>query len=75
VSSYFAGLGVFVEQGLLDAALIEDLMGETIIDYWNVVEPFMLNLRKNNPRAGEKIEYLYDMMKNRHGIGFQATLN
>ncbi len=66
VGSYFGGLGVFVEQGLLDPTMIDDLMGEYIIAYWEKIAPAVREIRRHgNPRYGDKIEYLYTIMKQR----------
>jgi hypothetical protein len=66
---FFGALGVFVEQGLLDAALIDDLMGEYIVNVWERLLPMVNEFRKVNPRQGDKFEYLYDLMKQRGAVG------
>ncbi|MCW4040718.1 MAG: hypothetical protein NWE83_08210 [Candidatus Bathyarchaeota archaeon] len=39
IGSYFGGLGVYVERGLIDPTMIDDLMGEYIIAYWDKLTP------------------------------------
>lgn len=65
VGSYFAGVGVLLEQRLLDPKMIDDLMSESIIAYWEKIKPLMPEWRKINPKEGDSIEYLYNVMKQR----------
>jgi hypothetical protein len=56
LGSYFGGLGVYVERGLVDPTMIDDLMGEYIIAYWEKLEQLVMDARKTvNPRQGDKI--------------------
>ena len=74
LGSYFGGLGVFVERGLVDPAMVDDLMGEYIIDYWEKLEPMVIELRESvNPRQGDKVEYLYKVMKQREQRAIIST--
>lgn len=52
-----------------DAALIDDLMGEYIVDLWERLLPMVNEFRKVNPRQADKFEYLYDQMIQRRTVG------
>lgn len=46
--------------------LIDDLMGEYVIDYREIIAPAVMeNQRQANPRYSDKIEYLHYVMKQR----------
>jgi hypothetical protein len=70
IGTFFEGLGVFVKKGLLDAALVDDMMSVYVITWWETFEPFIMGVRKMRslPTFYEHVEYLYSVV---HGIWLQ----
>ena len=64
VFEYFHGVSVMVEQGLIDAHLIYELMSGPILRYWQKVEPLLKERRKHLdfPDAIDSVEYLAQKM-------------
>lgn len=60
---------MLVEQGLVDLSMIDDLMGEYIVDYGEQLIPLIVEFWKTNPWQGDKVEYLYNLIKQRHALG------
>jgi hypothetical protein len=67
LSTFFEGLGVLVAKGLIDISLIEDLLSQRVIWYWEHMKPIMLEARRrlNDPTQYDHVEYLYNEMKRR----------
>lgn len=64
VFNYYEGIGVLVEEGLLDVELVANMMGGNIIPLWEKYSPLILEARKRrNPRVYDKTEYLYDRLR------------
>jgi hypothetical protein len=64
-------MGVLVMKGLVDIALIEDLLSERVIWYWEqALEPIIGEIRKmtNDPTQADHVEYLYHEMKHRQQL-------
>jgi hypothetical protein len=69
VGSYFGGVGVLLQRGLVDANMVSDLMGEYVIRYWKRATPVISELRKTDPQTSEGIETLYNAMTQYYHIG------
>jgi len=67
--AYFEGIGVLVEEKLIDPRLVANLMSGNIILFWEKYGPFLLEYRRrrNSPREWNKTEYLYGEMKKIRG--------
>jgi hypothetical protein len=68
---FFEGLGVLVKKGLLTIDLVEDLMSQRVIWYWeNKASLVVDDLRTltNDPTQYDHIEYLYHEMKHRQRL-------
>ena len=65
VFNYYEGIGVLVEEGLLDVELVAKLMSGHIIPLWEKYSPLILEARKQRgtPRVDDKTEYLYNMLR------------
>lgn len=65
VGSFFEGLGVLVKRGLVNSALVDDLMSGHTLMSWEKMEPVYLEARRrwNWPQIGEWWEYLYNEIK------------
>ena len=61
----FEGIGVLVKRGLIDPAMVDDMMSGFIISYWEKQRPLSLEVRRrrNYPQYAEWIEYLYNVIK------------
>ena len=71
VLAYFEGLGVFVEQGLIDIELVSRLGSTNIINCWEKFGPVFeeYTRRTGNPYAYDYLEWLYNELKDkRHKI-------
>jgi hypothetical protein len=69
--TFFEGLGVLVKKELIDITLIEDLLSERIIWYWEkALEPVLEDIRKlaNDPTQADHVEYLYHELKHRQRL-------
>jgi hypothetical protein len=67
VGNYFKGVGVLVQEKMIDVRLVEKLMGEPFLKYWEKCEPIIREFRKDYklPKAWESAEYLYNETKKR----------
>ena len=65
VGVYFEGVGVLLKQELIDVQTVADLLGTTILAWWDKIGPLMKEYRVtlNQPRAYLYAEYLYDQIK------------
>jgi hypothetical protein len=67
VGNYFKGVGVLVDEKMIDIKLVEKLMGEPFLKYWEKCEPTIKEFRKEHkmPKAWENAEHLYNELKKR----------
>jgi hypothetical protein len=65
VGSFFEGIGVLVKRGLVNPALVDDLMSGHTLMSWEKMEPVYLEIRRrwNWPQIAEWWEYLYNEIK------------
>jgi hypothetical protein len=65
VNTYFTGIGVLVKRGLIDKELVNDLMGDIVVRFWEKNEDYIYFIRelRDWPTLGEHFEYLYGVMK------------
>ena len=65
VGSFFEGIGVLVKRGLVNPALVDDLMSGHTLMSWEKMEPVYFELRRrwNWPQIAEWWEYLYNEIK------------
>ena len=65
VGNFFKGAGVLVEQRMIDVRLVDKLMGELFLRYWEKCQPIVMEFRKEYKyrRAWEMAEYLYTELK------------
>lgn len=63
----FEEAGVLLSKKLVDADLIDQLMGESILSIWTNLRPLIEEARKrlNRPRVWTNFEYLYNEIKKR----------
>ena len=70
------GIGVLVEQRLIDIELVDRLLHNTTIYFWEKMRPIFTDSRKRQPPDHQPLydsaEYLYNMIKQR---AQQATLS
>ena len=67
VGNFFKGVGVLVEQKMIDVRLVDKLMGELFLRYWEKCHPIVSEFRKEYKyrRAWQMAEYLYTELKRR----------
>lgn len=67
MSEFFEGIGVLVKRELIDVDVVEDLLANRIIWWWEFFGPISEGARKivNDPKLHDHIEYLYHIMKQR----------
>lgn len=67
VGNFFKGVGVLVNEKLIDTKLVEKLMSALFLRYWEKCEPIVKEFRKdyNFPKAWETAEYLANELKKR----------
>ncbi len=67
VAGYFEGIGLLVNEKLLDISLVEKLLSTHLIYFWEKFEFLSIRLRRdfNNPLLDEWKEYLYTEIKKR----------
>jgi len=60
VGIFFEGLGVYVHRGLIDVTMVDDLMSEAIISFWDKSKSLVYETRTraNLPQYAEWLEYL-----------------
>jgi hypothetical protein len=73
MTEFFEGIGVLVKRHLIDVDLVEDLLANRIIWWWNTQGDLFLEARKvlGDPKLYNDTEYLYNSMIQRQ----QATLS
>jgi hypothetical protein len=67
VGNYFKGVGVLMDEKLIDVRLVEKLMGEPILHYWEKCGPVIKEFRRDYkfPKSFFWFEHLYNEMKKR----------
>jgi len=62
VGSYFDGIGVLVRRGHVDIGMVNDLIGNALIDVWEQFGPVFLAVRtrNSNPYIYTDYEWLYE---------------
>jgi hypothetical protein len=65
VGIYFEGVGVLLKHGFINVQMVVDLLGTTVLTWWDKMRPYMIEyrVRLNNPRAYMYAEYLYEQVK------------
>jgi hypothetical protein len=65
LAQFFNGIGVLVKRKLIDIALVEDLLSQRVIWWWEMYRPICLGAREvtDDPEMYENMEYLYNAMK------------
>jgi hypothetical protein len=67
MSEFFEGIAVLVKRGLIDVDVVEDLLANRIIWWWDFFGPISEDARKivNDQKLHDHTEYLYNIMKQR----------
>lgn len=67
VAGYFEGIGLMVNEKLIDISLVENLMSTHIIIFWEKINPLSIEFRRdfNRPQIDVWKEYLYNEVKKR----------
>jgi hypothetical protein len=65
LGDYFECLVAFAKRGLIDVALVDDLISGYVIKHWEKMASIYVEYRKryNSPVTGEHVEYLYNEVK------------
>jgi len=65
VGVYYEGIGVLLKNGFIDAQPVADLLGTTVISFWEKVATLIMEWRVRNrdPRGYLYVEYLYNQIK------------
>lgn len=75
-ATFYEGVGVLVEQGLIDINLVDRLLHNTIIYFWEHMGPILTEMRTDQSIEEQpyydSAEYLYNLIKRRHS---QITIN
>ncbi|MGD0805834.1 MAG: hypothetical protein ABSA11_17365 [Candidatus Bathyarchaeia archaeon] len=73
---YFEGIGVLVSRGLLSTELVADILGGTLVSYWNKQCEYIkgFRVRAEYPQYGEYSEYLYNEIMRIRGSGFSPKI-
>ena len=61
------GVGVLVKRELIDLSLVDELMSESILHYWERLRPIMKGFREQYgfPEAWQGLEYLSSQIQKR----------
>jgi len=64
VAVIFEGLGVLLEQELIDIKLVNSLFGPTLVALWNPIQPLIKGMRQSlkEPFFFSHFEYLYQRL-------------
>jgi len=64
VAIIFEGLGVLLEQNLIDIELVNSLFGPTLVSLWEPIQPVIQGMRKSlkEPFFFSHFEYLYNRL-------------
>jgi len=65
VTTYVTGIGVLVKRKLINRDIVNDLMGDVLVRFWEKTEDYIYYTRElmGWPTIGEHFEYLYRVMK------------
>jgi len=65
IGTFYEGIGVLMNRGLIDVELVDDLMSGCILRYWEKIKPVndMWRERYRWPQSYEWLEYLYGRIK------------
>jgi len=65
VTTYLENMGLALNENLVDARLVANLIGTTIQGFWEKYEPILIEMRRrwNTPKAMPMTEYLYKEVK------------
>ena len=65
LGSYYEGIGVLVKKGLVDPEMVDDLMSGRIIEYWDIIGPWVIETRQRTGyyEMSEHLEFLYNKIK------------
>ena len=64
LARYYEGLGVLVHRNLIDVYIVDDLMSESILNFYEKFKPVIIERRKRgSPQFVEWTEYLYYRIK------------
>ena len=65
IATFFEGVGVLVERGLVDVTIVDDLMSGQVVSTWERFAPVTVEFRErmNWPQTSEWWEYLYREVK------------
>ena len=68
LSHSFEGAGILVRRGLIDPSLVDDLVSEEFLGYWEKFGPIVKEFRRrdNNPHICENQEYMYNLLREKH---------
>jgi hypothetical protein len=68
MAGYFEGIGILVQQGLLDPNLVNSLLKAHIIWFWDKIKPISIEMRSRYklPEMDQWKEYLYTEIKKRN---------
>jgi hypothetical protein len=69
MSYFFEGVGVLVEEGLVDIELVSKLMSGDLKTHWEKFRPYIIEGRekRNYPQYFDKTEYLYNEVEKLRG--------
>lgn len=75
LSQFFEGIGVLVRRRLIDVDLVEDLLANRVIWWWELYQPISEGARKvtGDPKLHDHTEYLYNVMKKRQQQSTTST--
>jgi hypothetical protein len=76
LSYFYEGVGVLIEEGLIDIELVAKLMAGDVKGYWDRFGPFILDHRRigNYPDYFFHVEYLYRELENLKGGEWGADM-
>jgi hypothetical protein len=66
IAIFFEGVGVLVKRKLVDPSLVDDLMSDMVLRFWEKFGEPMIKIRQvrdNYPQYFEHVEYLYSVIK------------
>jgi hypothetical protein len=65
VNRFYHGVGVLVDRGLVDVRLVNELMGDHVIEAWEKVRTVTIPARErfDNPNHGLAFENLYNKLR------------
>jgi len=66
-ATFYEGIGVLVEMGLIDIKLVDSLLRNTTLVFWERMKPFYMYARERQPPEAyphyDSTEYLYNLVK------------